>query len=63
MNYGRDVVKVSSFMASILMDDPELADVRLSIAKQMVLVTRIDDFFDHGGSREDSYKIIELVKE
>nr|AZB50372.1 terpene synthase 4 [Origanum majorana] len=63
LSYGRDVVKISSFMASILMDDPELADVRLSIAKQMVLVTRIDDFFDHGGSREDSYKIIELVKE
>nr|APG42602.1 kaurene synthase-like 1 [Salvia divinorum] len=63
LKYGRDVVRVSNFLTSAIIGDPELSDVRLVFAKHIVLVTRIDDFFDHAGSREDSYKILELVKE
>lgn len=63
LKFGRDVVRVSSFLTSAMIGDPELSDVRLAFAKHIVLVTRIDDFFDHGGSREESYEILELVKE
>ncbi|KAG6389572.1 hypothetical protein SASPL_151043 [Salvia splendens] len=63
LKYGRDVVCVANFLTSAILGDPELDDVRLVFAKHIILVTRIDDFFDHGGSREDSYKILELVKE
>nr|QXT24225.1 miltiradiene synthase [Isodon lophanthoides var. gerardianus] len=63
LKFGRDVVRVSNFLTSAMIGDPELSDVRLAFAKHIVLVTRIDDFFDHGGSREESYKILELVKE
>nr|AHL67262.1 kaurene synthase-like 1 [Salvia rosmarinus] len=63
LKYGRDVVRVSNFLTSAIFGDPELSDVRLVFAKHIVLVTRIDDFFDHGGSREESYKILDLIKE
>lgn len=63
LKFGRDVVRVSNFLTSAMSGDPELSDVRLAFAKHIVLVTRIDDFFDHGGSKEESYKILELVKE
>ena len=63
LKYGRDVVRVANFLTSAILVDPELDDVRSVFAKHIILVTRIDDFFDHGGSREDSYKILELVKE
>lgn len=63
MKYGRDVVRVANFLTSAIIGDPELSEVRLVFAKHIVLVTRIDDFFDHGGSREESYKILELLKE
>nr|AZB50376.1 terpene synthase 1 [Salvia officinalis] len=63
LKYGRDVVRVANFLTSAIIGDPELSEVRLVFAKHIVLVTRIDDFFDHGGSREESYKILELLKE
>lgn len=63
LKFGRDVQRVSNFLTSAIICDPELSDVRLAFAKHIVLVTLIDDFFDHGGSREESYKILELVKE
>ncbi|KAH6804553.1 hypothetical protein C2S51_032800 [Perilla frutescens var. frutescens] len=63
LKFGRDVVRISNFLTSAIFGDPELSDVRLAFAKHIVLVTRIDDFFDHGGSREESYKILGLVKE
>nr|UXG91344.1 miltiradiene synthase [Callicarpa americana] len=63
LKYGRDVVRVSNFLTSAIFGDPELSEARLAYAKHIVLVTRIDDFFDHYGSREESYEILELVKE
>lgn len=60
---GRDAVGAANFLTSAIMGDPEYSDVRLAFAKQIVLVARIDDFFDHVGPREESYKILELVKE
>ncbi|XP_057799345.1 miltiradiene synthase KSL1, chloroplastic [Salvia miltiorrhiza] len=63
LKYGRDVVRVANFLTSAIIGDPELSDVRIVFAQHIVLVTRIDDFFDHRGSREESYKILELIKE
>nr|AZB50367.1 terpene synthase 3 [Ajuga reptans] len=63
LTYGRDVVRVASFLTAAIFGEPEFSDARLAFAKHIILVTRIDDFFDHGGSIEESYKILDLVKE
>nr|A0A075FBG7.1 RecName: Full=9,13-epoxylabda-14-ene synthase, chloroplastic; AltName: Full=Manoyl oxide synthase; AltName: Full=Miltiradiene synthase; Flags: Precursor [Marrubium vulgare]AIE77094.1 9,13-epoxy-labd-14-en synthase [Marrubium vulgare] len=63
LNYGRDVVRIANFLTSAIFGEPEFSDARLAFAKHIILVTRIDDFFDHGGSREESYKILDLVQE
>ncbi|KAI3468362.1 hypothetical protein Pfo_025025 [Paulownia fortunei] len=63
LKFGRNVLHVSHFLTSAIFGDPELSDARLSYAKTIMLVTLIDDFFDHYGSKEESYKILELVKE
>ncbi|KAG8375380.1 hypothetical protein BUALT_Bualt10G0094000 [Buddleja alternifolia] len=62
LKYGRNVLKVSHFLTSAVFADPQLSDARIAFAKHIVLVTRMDDFFDHHGSREDSLYIIELIK-
>ncbi|XP_020277318.1 ent-kaur-16-ene synthase, chloroplastic isoform X2 [Asparagus officinalis] len=41
---------------------PEMADARMSWAKNSVLTTVVDDFFDVGGSREELLNIIMLVE-
>ncbi|EPS58132.1 hypothetical protein M569_16684, partial [Genlisea aurea] len=63
MDYGRNVLGVGHFLASALMADPELDHARAVVAKHTALITRLDDFFDHHGSREDSLKIIHLIRE
>nr|QEV81855.1 terpene synthase 16 [Prunella vulgaris]QEY10195.1 kaurene synthase 1 [Scutellaria barbata]WJZ49123.1 miltiradiene [Scutellaria barbata] len=63
LNYGRDVVRVANFLTSAIFGEPEFSDARMAFAKHIILVTRIDDFFDYGGSKEESYKILDLVKE
>nr|AZB50374.1 terpene synthase 3 [Salvia yangii] len=63
LKFGRNVVRVSSFLTSAIIGEPELSEVRLVFAKHIILVTLIDDLFDHGGTREESYKILELVTE
>ncbi|KAL1552093.1 Miltiradiene synthase ksl1, chloroplastic [Salvia divinorum] len=63
LKYGREAILMCYFLASLAMEDPELSYVRVASASNMVLVTCFDDFFDVGGSRQESYKIIELVKE
>ncbi|KAL7150087.1 hypothetical protein ABFS83_05G084900 [Erythranthe nasuta] len=63
LNFGRDALRMAHFIASAIFGDPQLVDARMSFAKNVVLIARIDDFFDQHGSREESYKILELVKE
>lgn len=41
---------------------PELSDARMSWAKNGVLTTVVDDFFDIGGSGEELVNLIELVE-
>jgi hypothetical protein len=40
----------------------ELADARISWAKNGVLTTVVDDFFDVGGSEEELVNLIQLVE-
>ncbi|XP_047974336.1 miltiradiene synthase KSL1, chloroplastic-like isoform X2 [Salvia hispanica] len=63
LNYARETLLISYFMVSLVIDDPELSYVRIAFGKCLALVTSLDDIFDFGGSRLESYKIIELVKE
>lgn len=63
MEYGRNVIRVSHFLNANNFPDPRLSEARLSFAKTMTLVTHLDDFFDHHGSREDSVHIIELIRQ
>ena len=61
LKFGRNVVRVPNFLISAIFGDPELSEVRLVFGKHIVLVTLVDDLFDHGGSRQESYKVLELV--
>ncbi|KAK4388989.1 Cis-abienol synthase, chloroplastic [Sesamum angolense] len=63
LKFGRSVVNISHFLTCAILADPLLSDARLSYAKSIVLVTCLDDFFDHHGSREESLKILELTKQ
>ncbi|XP_057802965.1 miltiradiene synthase KSL2, chloroplastic-like [Salvia miltiorrhiza] len=63
LKFGRDVVLTSNFLASLVIGDRASHHARLAFAKTSVLVTLIDDLFDHGGSKQECYKILELVKE
>ncbi|KAL8521792.1 hypothetical protein ACS0TY_012086 [Phlomoides rotata] len=63
LNCGTDVVRFANFLTSAIFGEPEFSDARIAFAKQIILVTHIDDFFDHSGSREESYMILDLVQE
>ncbi|KAL0323965.1 UNVERIFIED_CONTAM: Class I diterpene synthase TPS6, chloroplastic [Sesamum calycinum] len=61
LKFEESVVNISHFLTCAILADPLLSDARLSYAKSIVLVTCLDDFFDHHGSREESLKILELT--
>nr|AJQ30185.1 kaurene synthase-like protein [Salvia fruticosa] len=63
LKFGRNVLRVANFLTSAIIGDPELSEVRIVFAQHIILVTLIDDLFDHGGTKQESYKILELVKE
>ncbi|XP_057785437.1 sclareol synthase, chloroplastic-like [Salvia miltiorrhiza] len=63
LKFGRDVVLTCNFLASLVIGDRASHHARLAFAKTSVLVALIDDLFDHGGSKQECYKILELVKE
>ncbi|KAH6836264.1 hypothetical protein C2S53_001130 [Perilla frutescens var. hirtella] len=63
LKFGRETIHAANFVASAIIGDPELSNVRLALAKLMVLIPRIDDYLVHSGSKEDSYKLLELVEE
>nr|UVC58054.1 KSL6 protein [Isodon rubescens] len=58
---GRNAVLVSYFLNANNFPDPRLSEARLAYAKTVTLITFLDDFFDHHGSREDSLLIMELI--
>lgn len=50
------------FSAAAALFSPEMSDARISWAKNSILTTVVDDFFDLGGSREELDNLISLVE-
>nr|AHJ59325.1 kaurene synthase 2 [Salvia miltiorrhiza f. alba] len=62
LKFARSKSAYCYFSAAATFFAPELLDARLSWAKNGVLTTVIDDFFDVGGSVEELKNLIQLVE-
>ncbi|KAG6467133.1 hypothetical protein ZIOFF_075050 [Zingiber officinale] len=54
------ILKVYLFVITLF--SPQMSDARISWAKNSILTTVVDDFFDIGGSREELHDLILLVE-
>nr|QWD59168.1 ent-kaurene synthase [Aconitum carmichaelii] len=62
LTFARQKQAYCYFSAAATLFPPELSDARMSWAKNSVLTTVVDDFYDVGGSREELLNLIELVE-
>ncbi|CAN6553753.1 unnamed protein product [Malus baccata var. baccata] len=62
LKFARQKQAYSYFSAAATLFPPELSDARISWAKNGVLATVVDDFFDVGGSEEELINLIQLVE-
>ncbi|PIA47659.1 hypothetical protein AQUCO_01400341v1 [Aquilegia coerulea] len=62
LKFARQKQAYCYFSAAATLFPPELSDARLSWAKNSVLTTVVDDFYDIGGSREELLNLIELLE-
>lgn len=62
LKFAREKSAYCYFSAAATIFQPELSDARMSWAKNSVLTTVIDDFFDVGGSMEELNNLIQLFK-
>ncbi|PHT44116.1 Ent-kaur-16-ene synthase, chloroplastic [Capsicum baccatum] len=62
LKFAREKSAYCYFSAAATIFQPELSDARMSWAKNGVLTTVIDDFFDVGGSMEELNNLIQLFK-
>lgn len=62
LNFARQKSAYCYFSAAATIFAPELSDARMSWAKNGVLTTVVDDFFDVGGSMEELMNLILLFK-
>ncbi|XAR56925.1 Ent-kaurene synthase [Bertholletia excelsa] len=62
LKFARQKSAYCYFSAAATLFSPELSDARLSWAKNGVLTTVVDDFFDIGGSIEELENLIQLVE-
>ncbi|CAI9087983.1 OLC1v1022202C1 [Oldenlandia corymbosa var. corymbosa] len=62
LKFARQKSAYCYFSASATMFWPELSDARMAWAKNSILTTVVDDFFDVGGSMEELKNLIELVE-
>ncbi|GFP81673.1 ent-kaur-16-ene synthase chloroplastic [Phtheirospermum japonicum] len=62
LKFARSKSAYCYFSAASTIFGPELSDARMSWAKNGVLTTVVDDFFDVGGSIEELKNLIQLVK-
>ncbi|KAK6149559.1 hypothetical protein DH2020_017084 [Rehmannia glutinosa] len=62
LKFARSKSAYCYFSAAATIFAPELSDARMSWAKNGVLTTVVDDFFDVGGSIEELKNLIQLVK-
>ncbi|KAL9272006.1 Ent-kaurene synthase 5, chloroplastic-like protein [Drosera capensis] len=63
LSFSRQKLSFCYFAAASTIFSPELADARLSWAKNGVLTTVVDDFFDVGSSVEEQLDFIQLVEQ
>lgn len=62
LKFARQKLASCYFSAAATLYQPALSDARMSWAKNGVLTTVVDDFFDVGGSTEELLNLIALVK-
>lgn len=62
LEFARQKLAYCYFSAGATLFSPELSDARISWAKNGVLTTVVDDFFDIGGSEEELLNLIQLVE-
>ncbi|XP_055961652.1 ent-kaur-16-ene synthase, chloroplastic-like isoform X2 [Mercurialis annua] len=62
LNFARVMLLNCYYTNSAILCAPELADARLSITKNCVLATVVDDFFDVVGSNEELENLVQLVQ-
>ncbi|XP_057546587.1 terpene synthase 6, chloroplastic isoform X2 [Amaranthus tricolor] len=63
LTFSRQKLSYCYFSAAASLSSPKLSDARISWAKNSVLTTVIDDFFDVGSSKEEQLNLIQLVEE
>ncbi|XP_010260723.1 PREDICTED: ent-kaur-16-ene synthase, chloroplastic isoform X2 [Nelumbo nucifera] len=62
LKFARQKLTYCYFSAAATLFSPELSDARISWAKNSLLTTVVDDFFDIGGSKEELENLIKLVE-
>ncbi|XP_050232510.1 ent-kaur-16-ene synthase, chloroplastic-like [Mercurialis annua] len=62
LKFARVMLLYCYYPNTAVLVPPELADARLSITKNCVLATVIDDFFDVAGSKEELENLVQLVE-
>ncbi|BAF15756.2 Os04g0612000 [Oryza sativa Japonica Group] len=62
LQFARQKLDYFYFSAAATIFTPELSDVRILWAKNGVLTTVVDDFFDVGGSKEELENLVALVE-
>lgn len=62
LKFARQKTAYCYFSAAATLFSPELSDARMSWAKNGILTTVVDDFFDVGGSIEELLNLIQLVE-
>ncbi|KAK1260387.1 hypothetical protein QJS04_geneDACA023784 [Acorus gramineus] len=62
LKFARQKLTYCYFSAAATLFPPESSDARIPWAKNGVLTTVVDDFFDVGGSQEEMIQLIELVE-
>ncbi|CAI0378914.1 unnamed protein product [Linum tenue] len=62
LSFARQKLGYCYFSAAATLYAPELSDARFSWAKNGVLTTVVDDFFDVGGSMEELVNLVQLLE-
>ncbi|OMP00169.1 hypothetical protein CCACVL1_03450 [Corchorus capsularis] len=62
LKFARQKLAYCYFSAAATICSPALSDARISWAKNGVLTTVVDDFFDVGGSEDELLNLIQLVE-
>lgn len=62
LKFARQKLPYCYFSGAATLFSPELSDARISWAKNGVLTTVVDDFFDVGGSIDELENLVQLVK-